>query len=742
MGDLSKSIVALRPHYGVIVVGSGYGGAVIAARLAQAGVDVCVLERGREWRPGSFPESQAGFAAATALVTPRATLGRSDALFRFQVEPHYSALTGSGLGGTSLINAGVVLRPPTERLEALFPEVVGDALERGFTRAHETLTPTPVPRSAATRVAALSRREPAGAPFTPVPVAVAFEERTTASGHALKPCNSCGNCITGCNVGAKGSLDRNYLPLAARHGAELFTGVEVRRLIERPRGFGLELAPHTLGRERFEDTPLFVTADVVVLAAGSLGSTELLWRSRARGLPVSSALGRRFSGNGTVLAFTQRLGEEAHALGEPSGQASGKVGPTLTGMFDLRGAELPMVIQDTAIPRPLVPFIRAALGTRGKDLVGWAVTSGDDASGKLHLEGERLRIDWRGAGTGAHHTGLDRALRAFSAALGGRHRANPAALLPWKPVITTHPLGGCAMGSHGAEAVVDASHRVFRGDAAAVHERLYVCDGAVFPGALGTNPLWTISALAERCAEQLLEAHPALTRRTRTAAAAAQSPVAQSPVTQPPAASGPAARRDAVRFTERMAGWLSPLAAPRPAPSPQPAGAVPLSFLLTVEWPSMRALEADPAMFAASVGTVRCALLSPEPLTVAGGRFQLFVDTPDGTQMRHELRLRARDGAEFVLEGHKEIVDDPGPDLFHDTRTLFIRVLRVEGDSRVLVGHGVVQTAVRDLLQQVQTITGVDQPLAGDLRTRAAFLRTFLGRVRDVYGGLVTPLFS
>jgi len=719
-GELSRRSVDLRSHYGAVVVGSGYGGAVIAARLAQAGVDVAVLERGREWPAGTFPDSQLAFAGATSLVMPRVTLGRADALFRFQVSPHYSTLTGSGLGGTSLINAGVVLRPPQARLEALLPGILGEQLERGFARAFEALDPATL-QGGPSRLKVLgARRGPAGHPFTPVPVTIALERRLSSAGQQLQPCNACGNCVTGCNVGAKGSLDRNYLPLAAQHGAELFTGVEVRRVVERDAGMGLFLSLRDVGRERFEKTELFITADVVVLAGGSLGSTEVLWRSRDAGLPVSAQLGQRFSGNGTVLAFTEGLDEAPHAMAEAWNEASGRVGPSLIGMFDLRDTEHPMVIQDTAIPRALGPFVRAALATSGRGLVGWAVTSGDDAGGRLTLERDRLQVHWSGAGRSEHHQRLEHALERFSRALGGKHRRNPASLLPWKPLITTHPLGGCALGEHGATAVVDADHRVFRGPTRAVHERLYVCDGSVFPGAPGTNPLWTISAMAERCAERLLEAHPTLQKRA----------VTRRPVERP----------DGVGFTERMHGWLSPLAPAKPAPKPQAPGAVPLSFLLTVEWPSARALEADPSVLAASVGTVRCRLLAEHPLTVTQGRFQLFVDTPEGTQMKHELRLRAADGTEFLLEGHKEIVDDPGPDLWHDTRTLFIRVTRLDDGERVLVGHGVVQTGVFDLATQVQTIRGVTRSMPDDLRARGRFLRTFLGRVRREYQGLVGPL--
>ncbi|MBL8921649.1 MAG: GMC family oxidoreductase [Myxococcaceae bacterium] len=710
-GGLTQPVTELRSHYGVVVIGSGYGGAVVAARLAEAGVDVCVLERGRAWQPGEFPESQLAFAEATSLHFPRATVGRADALYRFQMGRHLSALTGSGLGGTSLINAGVLLRPTSTQLEHALPgAVLGPQLERAFERVERVLTPAIAPRHLATRLAVLERHQVHGRPHEPVPVAVTFEGRAGSPA-----CTGCGNCITGCNVGAKGSLDRNYLPLAHRHGAELFTGIEVRRLVEHSRGMGLFLRPLRLGRERFEETELFLTADVVVVAAGALGSTELLCRSRDAGLPVSSKLGLRFSGNGTVLAFTDQLSAELEALANRSSLGPARVGPSLTGMFDLRGRQPSMLLQDTAVPRALVPFLRTALRTRGASLVAWSVTAGDDAGGRLELRHGRLRIEWPNASRTPRQREVDAALEEVSRQLGGRHHRNPTASLPGAPLITTHPLGGCAMGE-----VVDASHRVLRSDGGEPSPNLYVCDGSVFRGALGTNPLWTISALAERCAEKVLEAHPRLGRRR---------PRSQR-----------VRREDAVRFTERMSGWLSRTAPARPAPASKPSDAVSLSFLLTVEWPSAAALAADPSVVARSLGTLRCSMLADEPLTVTGGQFQLFVETPEGTRMRHVLELRARDGTVFTLEGHKEIVDDPGPDLFFDTRTLFVRVSRHEDERRALVGHGVVQTGLVDLSKQVRTIAGVEQPLWSDLRTRASFLRTFLGRVRREYGGLLLPL--
>lgn len=720
--SLVRRPVELKAHYDAIVVGSGYGGAVVAARLAEAGLDVCVLERGREHRPGDFAETATSFLSEASAHLPFGRLGRADALYRFHLGAHLGALTGVGLGGTSLINAGVMLKP--KRTSVLPVEVVrAEALEAGYEAASATLRPSPVPsRHEFSRSRALVKSSHAR--FERVPLAVNYEAGTSSAGVPLAACTHCGNCITGCNVGAKGSLDANYLPLAVRHGAALFAGADVLRVFRAEHRWAVEVSFDELRRERFEETPLRVTAGVVVIAAGALGSTELLWRSRARGLAVSSALGTRFSGNGTILGFTVGTADEMNALGEASQQASGTVGPTLVGMFDLRDGEQPMVIQDTAIPRPLQAMARGLAGAIGpgskRRLLAWSVTAGDRGAGRLVVRGGRLELDWPHVGSEQMARAVDEQLARLALTLGGRHRPNPAwRWLPGAPLITTHPLGGCAMGEHGADAVIDHRHRVFAGNTSEVHDGLFVCDGSVFQGALGTNPLWTIAALAERCASSII---------------ASTGPRAA------PVRPSPAERATGVCFTERMNGWLSPTAAIEPAPSPQPADATPFSFLLTVEWPSVEALSRRADVVAASVGTLRCPMLSSDPLTVAQGRFQLFVDAPNGQRMQHEFIASSVTGERFLCLGHKRIEDDPGPDLWHDTRTLFVEVFRLDGEARTLVGRGVVQTHPLDLAAQVTTIRGVTSSVSADLAARASFLATFLGRVRSVYGGLIVPL--
>ncbi|MBK7862925.1 MAG: GMC family oxidoreductase [Archangiaceae bacterium] len=663
----------------MVVIGSGYGGAVMAARLAQAGFQVCVLERGAEYQPGDYPSTAAQFVANTQLELKGRQHGARDAMIRYVVDEEHGALVGCGLGGTSLINAGVVLRPP----ESVWDDPVWPAglredlprLREGFGRAELQLKPT-VASAGSAKARALAHAAH-GEEHRALPLAV----------DATK-CNACGDCITGCNRGAKNTLLTNYLPLAVEAGARLFCSIEVTHLERREAGgWRVHLRVGGVGRERFESTALSIDARYVVVAAGALGSTELLLRSRAHGLKVSDQLGRRFSGNGTLLGFTSGV---PRAKGEP--------GPTIETMLDLRSSKQ-LMVQDTAVPSPL----RGAVSLMfGRDVHAWSVTAGDDSRGELSLgEGEEgIRIAWPGAGKSERVAAAHAELERISTALGGTFRPNPMwAALPKAPLLATHPLGGCAMADDAEHGVVNHRGQVFG------YEDLYVCDGSTLPGSFGSNPLFTLCALAERCAELFVREHGAR---------------AASPRPSP-------SRADAVgfRFTERMVGQLAHDAAPE--------AKAPFSFLLTIEWPSLEALLRDPSTAARTFGTVRAPSLSPEPLRVIGGSFQLFVGEGAERRMLHRMELEHG----LRIEGVKIIRDDPGPDLWFDTRSLFITVF--EHDEPI--ARGLVQTGPLDLLRQVTTLKGLtDRGLRSDVMARAKFLRLFLGTVKQVYGGLVLPL--
>ena len=111
MRRLSRSPESLKDHYEVVVIGSGYGGAIAASRLARAGRQVCLLERGREFQPGEYPNTEFDGVREIQYNAPEAHLGSRLGLFDLHLNRDINALVGCGLGGTSLINASVALEP-------------------------------------------------------------------------------------------------------------------------------------------------------------------------------------------------------------------------------------------------------------------------------------------------------------------------------------------------------------------------------------------------------------------------------------------------------------------------------------------------------------------------------------------------------------------------------------------------------------------------------------------------------
>jgi cholesterol oxidase len=300
---LSSPIEDLQDHYQVVVVGSGYGGAITASRLARAGAQVCLLERGKELHPGEYPDTGPEALAQMQFDLPDRHVGSRTGLYDFRVNEDLNVFLGCGLGGTSLVNANVCLRAePRVFDDPRWPQALradlGTLLEEGYQRAEEMLTPMPLPdsmvglkklRALADSSTALPGR------FSRPPINVTFTEGVNQVGVEQKACTLCGDCVSGCNYSAKNTVLMNYLPDAKNHGAEIFTRVAVRFLERRDEGWLVHYQLLDTGRERFDAPPLFLSAEVVVLAAGALGSTEILLRSAAKGLPLSDRLGARRS---------------------------------------------------------------------------------------------------------------------------------------------------------------------------------------------------------------------------------------------------------------------------------------------------------------------------------------------------------------------------------------------------------------------------------------------------------------
>jgi cholesterol oxidase len=139
---LSSPVEDLKDHYEVVVVGSGYGGAITASRLARAGRRVCLLERGKELQPGEYPNTDPEALAEMQFDAPDGHVGSRTGLYDFRINEDLNVFMGCGLGGTSLVNANVSLRAD-ERVfsDPRWPEALradlGTLVEDGYQRATE-----------------------------------------------------------------------------------------------------------------------------------------------------------------------------------------------------------------------------------------------------------------------------------------------------------------------------------------------------------------------------------------------------------------------------------------------------------------------------------------------------------------------------------------------------------------------------------------------------------------------------
>ena len=527
---LSRPLERLAPRYDVVVVGSGYGGGATAARLARAGKRVAVLERGREVPTGHFPSRFPEMMREFRITGGLLPTGPETALFDIRLGADMHVLVGSGLGGGSLVNAGVALRPsPRVFADPVWPGQISQdgTIEEGFRRAERWLRPArdPVAWHLA-KFKALNRASAAvGQPPVTSPLAVSFADTLNPAGIAQSACTRCGDCCAGCNVGAKNTIALTYLPEAANHGAELFTQARVRH-IEKTHESTWRVIVERTGAPRDAQAPLIVEAHIVVLAAGTLGSTEILLRSNKHGLCLSERLGQRFSANGDIIAFGYGTSQTINAIGvgHPAKAEVEAVGAAVTGQIEIRPAgelDLEINIEEGVLPSALAPALPVLFMPNGR-LIGalqslvsgvykgpfsrlqtYFAVSHDTATGRLILDNGELRLSWPGAKDEPVFKRLDDVLGKLVAELGGSYVKNPLAgtVMGHQPA-TAHPLGGCAMARDRTAGVVDHASRVFTtnpgsGDAD-VHHGLYVIDGSIIPRSLGVNPLLTITALAER----------------------------------------------------------------------------------------------------------------------------------------------------------------------------------------------------------------------------------------------------
>jgi cholesterol oxidase len=360
--------------------------------------------------------------------------------------------------------------------------------------------------------------------------------------------------MVGCNYGSKNTLDHTYISAAKHEGADIRTLCEVRSFAPAPEGAGyvVDYVQHDLDRagkktntKELQSTQ--ISAERLVLCAGSLGTTFLLLKNRGAFPHISQKLGHRFSGNGDFLGFAVDARQDDASSGTTQPRDfSPTVGPVITSTIRVNdavdgshcaadgGSSRGFFIQEAGFPT-FVTWTLAATGVSGlvrraiktilyriadrfnykfdSDLSAEiSVILGDESGfesaipllgmgrdvpdGVMRLRNGYLENDWTIGTSQAFFTDVRSTMRDMAQVWQAKYVDNPTYHL--KRVITVHPLGGCPMGTDIENGVVDEYGEVFG------YPGLYVADGSVMPGPTGSNPSLTIAAFANRCADRIL----------------------------------------------------------------------------------------------------------------------------------------------------------------------------------------------------------------------------------------------
>ncbi|MEM8587016.1 MAG: GMC oxidoreductase [Pseudomonadota bacterium] len=525
-------------RFDAVIIGSGFGGSVLACRLAQAGRSVLVLERGRDWSPETYP-SVTQDDWIYDVDEPENQNGWID----MRIFPRMAVVQGAGVGGGSLIYANVFIEPEDNAFDGGWPpEITKDRLKPYFEATGDMLAVQQLPDGQLTERFKLVRegakKAGHGDRFRKLDLAVSFDEDwhyglddphnadkskrfRNAQGCEQGTCIHCGNCDIGCPVQAKNTLDLNYLAEAQANGAEIRPLHLVRQLRALSNGYLISF--DKVGDGVLE--PGSVEGSEVYLAAGSLGSTELLLRCRDehRTLPdLSAKLGYGWCSNGDFLTPTLYPGRTVSPTRGPTitgtisfldGAVDGQEFFVQDGGFpDLLGNAIENIGGENAMFQGFFAGIAQGVARLARDcdpmtsLMPWFGQAVDQSVGRMKL-GRRffglgdfeLDLDWDpGPSEDAVQALVDMHLK-LSQATGGIPLVPPSWSL-MKYLVTPHPLGGCNMGASAADGVVDHRGRVFG------YDGLYVVDGAVIPRAVGLNPSRTIAAIAEHIAAERLAA--------------------------------------------------------------------------------------------------------------------------------------------------------------------------------------------------------------------------------------------
>lgn len=493
--DASSLFGRNRLKADVVIVGAGAGGAACAAELAARGRSVVILEEGHRYRPNEFPASY-GWAINHIYADKGARIVEADG--------YYPMPAGKGVGGSTLINSAICYRAPDYVLDKWVSQGL-DVL------APERLAPI---YSAVEDVTGVTKTHPLQARANNLFIKRGAE-RLGLDGrfmHRNAPgCVGCGICYLGCPSGGKGSVDRNFIPMAEDDGAEVCADCRVSRIVvDRGRAVGVEaeVRHHETGENV---GTLRVDADAVVLAAGSVGTPLLMLRD---GLANSSdQVGRNLAIHPAVGTY----GFVDEAINSWDG-VSQAYAITLERGVLLQTYNAPPEVFFSQQPWTGINGMRRMRMMKNLAMCGGLVSDASNGRVSLNWRG-KTKVDYRLSDTDRKR--LIRALRGIVRVLfaAGATEVYPGVgdMMSWPKteaetlahltddvpekrlgIYASHPMGTCRMGVDPKRSVVKPTGET--------HDvpGLWVADASLMPSSLGVNPQMTVMALAIHVARSMV----------------------------------------------------------------------------------------------------------------------------------------------------------------------------------------------------------------------------------------------
>lgn len=519
--------------YDVLIIGSGFGGSVSAHRLSAQGLKVAILEQGRRLTPEDL--EQASKDANALTWAPK--LKRYGFLAQ-DVYQHMGIVRGIGVGGGSLVYAAVLLEPKQQFYQDMIWNHLSEDWQAELAPHYQT----------AKKMLGVMNNAYHGqqdhwlkqtaeamgklATYDTVPQGIYFGDKNhhvddpllDGNGPKRRGCNLCGNCITGCAQGAKNTLDKNYLYFAEKQGVQIISEAKVSHISPLDhQGYAVHYQ-HPWKK----DTSHTLTAKHVILSAGVIGTLEILFASKNyyKTLPsVSSALGDHVRTNSEAIVsivskdentdITEGTTISSHFYPDEKTHITQNRFPQSYNF--MRFYMGPLVDDPKALKRSLKTLIKmffqpfkSTQSWRTKD---WykkvsVLTVMQQADNELKLKYGRTLLRGgqralksevsKGERSPSYISQANDAARAFAQVSNGIAQ-NVLLESVGNLSVTAHILGGAVMSDDPKKGVIDKYHQVFG------YEGLFVVDGSAIPVNVGVNPSLTITALAERFAQEYLK---------------------------------------------------------------------------------------------------------------------------------------------------------------------------------------------------------------------------------------------